>query len=393
MAQTLLIPDAPVAGPSQAAAPVHAHVRKPALPALTGVRTLLAVNIMLFHFTPPHMQLLYPLINNSYVFVGFFFLLSGYVLAYNYADRSTRLNKRQFWKARFARLYPIYAFSLVFSVLMVGQEWHARSHGEFFAGMVMTPLLLQGWDPWLATFWNTVAWTLSCDLFLYLLFPYLLRLPWPEKPLRLVGLVLAIWGVGLIPHAIYLFTNPDHLPGPINRYSYGFWLRGLKYSPPAYLCTFAAGIALGKLQARMRLTHRQRTAVAVASLVAIALFFAFVVDHVPYILMHGGFLIPLFGALVIGLSGHNFVASAFAWKPIELLGQCSYCLFLLHFNLINMIREYQVPQRLHIEAYDPWFSYVVAIGLSVATMYWVEKPARQWILGKREPKLAAVTGP
>jgi len=368
-------------------------VRKPQLPALTGVRTLLAVNIMLFHFTPPHMQLLYPLINNSYVFVGFFFLLSGYVLAYNYADRETPLSKRQFWKARFARLYPIYAFSLVFSALMVGQEWQARSHGEFFAGIILTPLLLQGWDPWLATFWNTVAWTLSCDLFLYLLFPYLLRLPWPQKPMRLVSLVLTIWAVGLIPHTIYLFTNPDHLAAPIDRYSYGFWLRALKYSPPAYLCTFMAGIALGKLQARIRLTQQQRTVVAVASLAAITLFFAFVVDHVPYILMHGGFLVPLFGALVIGLSGKNFVASAFAWKPIELLGQCSYCLFLLHFNLINMIRQYHVPERLHVAAYDPWFSYVVAIALSVAAMYWVEKPARRWILGQREPQLAAVTAP
>jgi peptidoglycan/LPS O-acetylase OafA/YrhL len=387
MAQTLLTPEASASSVPQAPA------RKPALPALTGVRTLLAVNIMLFHFTPPHMQLLYPVINNSYVFVGFFFLLSGYVLAYNYADRETPLSKRQFWKARFARLYPLYAFSLVFSALMVGQEWHARSQGEFFAGMVLTPLMLQAWDPWLATFWNTVAWTLSCDLLLYLLFPYLLRLPWPKQPLKLVGLCLAIWAVGLIPHTIYLFTNPDHLPGPADRYSYGFWTRALKYGPPAYVCTFVVGIALGKLQACMRLTHRQRTAVAVASLAAIGLFFAYVVDRIPYILMHGGFLVPLFGALVIGLSGRNFVASAFAWKPIELLGQCSYCLFLLHFNLINMIREYHVPEKLHLAAYDPWFSYAVAIGLSVATMYWVEKPARRWILGQREPKLAAVTTP
>ena len=368
--------------------------RKPALPALTGVRTLLAVNIMLFHFTPPHMQLLYPVINNSYVFVGFFFLLSGYVLAYNYADRATTMSKRQFWKARFARLYPIYAFSLAFSGLMVAQEWHARSHGEFFAGLVLTPLLLQGWDPWLATFWNTVAWTLSCDLLLYLLFPYLLRLRWPEKPLTLAGVAMAIWAVGLVPHMIYLLTNPDHLPGPADRYSYGFWIRALKYGPPAYLCTFLVGIVLGKLQARIRLSQLQRTAVAVVSLAAIVLFFAYVVDRVPYVLMHGGFLVPLFGALVIGLSGKNFVATAFAWKPIELLGQCSYCLFLLHFNLINMIRQFQVPQRLHIEAYDPWFSYAVAIALSVVAMYGVEKPARTWILGKRpEPRMVAAAAP
>ena len=331
---------------------------------------------------------------NQAWFLGCFFLLSGYVLAYNYADRPTPLVKRDFWRARFARLYPVYAFSLLLSVVMLGQEWHVRSHGEFFAGLVLTPILLQGWSPTLATFWNTVAWTLSCDLLLYLSFPWLLRLPWPKKPARLIALVFAIWAAGLIPHTIYLLTNPDHLVGPADRYTSGFWIRSLKYTPLAYLCTFLVGIALGKLQAGLALTHRQRTLVAVASLAAIALFFAKAVAHVPYILMHGGFLVPLFGALVIGLSGQNFIASVFAWKPIELLGQCSYCLFLLHFNFINMIRLYRVPERLHLAAYDPWVSYAAAILLAIATMYFVEKPARKRILGHhRAPRLPAVAAP
>ena len=107
MTDALLTLDAPAQPTVPPASP-----RKPQLPALTGVRTLLAVNIMLFHFTPPHMKYLYPVIDNSYVFVGFFFLLSGFVLAYNYADRPA-LDKRQFWRARFARLYPIYLLSLL----------------------------------------------------------------------------------------------------------------------------------------------------------------------------------------------------------------------------------------------------------------------------------------
>ena len=117
------------------------------------------------------------------------------------------------------------------------------------------------------------------------------------------------------------------------------------------------------------------------------------VQHVPYILMHGGFLIPLFGALVIGLSGQNLIASAFAWKPIELLGQCSYCLFLLHFNFINLIRLYHVPERLHLAAYDPWLSYAATILLAIAAMYFVETPARRLILGPRAPVLPAVAAP
>ena len=163
---------------------VQRPARKPQLPALTGIRTLLAVNIVLFHFTPPHMQLLYPMIDNSYVFVGFFILLSGYVLSYNYGDRPN-LVKRDFCIARFARLYPIYLLSLVLFVNMLGDEWHARSHSEFAAGVVLTPLLLQAWSPELSTFWNTVAWTLSCEAMFYLAFPWLIRLRWPKTAGRI----------------------------------------------------------------------------------------------------------------------------------------------------------------------------------------------------------------
>ncbi len=375
----LLTPDAP----AQVVTRPAASVRKPQLPALTGVRTLLAVNIMFFHFTPPHMTVLYPLINNSYVFVGFFFLLSGYILAYNYADRATPLRKHDFWRARFARLYPIYLLSLLLFAGMLGAEWSARSHGQFLAGLVLTPLLLQGWSPQLATFWNTVAWTLSCEAAFYFAFPWIIRLRWPKSSGRLIALLLGIWCLGMAPHALYLVLNPDHLPGPADRYSSGIWIRTLKYTPLAYSCTFLAGITLAKLQASLTLTARHRTWIAGASLMAIAAFFATSVDRVPYILMHGGFLVPLFASLVIGLSGQNIFAAFFAWKPIELLGQASYALFLLHFNFINLLRSHNIPERLHVAALDPWISYAATLVLSIAAMHFVEKPARRALLARR----------
>ena len=382
MPDALLPPDAPASIPVQPAAPL----RKPPLPALTGVRTLLAVNIMFFHFTPPHMGIFYSLINNSFVFVGFFILLSGYILAYNYADRPTPLVKRDFWRARFARLYPIYLLSLVLFAGMLDAEWHARSHGEFWAGVILTPLLLQGWSPMLATFWNTVAWTLSAEALLYFAFPWIVQIMqprWPKSPGRLIALLLAIWCAGLVPHTLYLLLNPDHLAGPANRYSSGFWLRALKYTPLAYVCTFLVGVTLAKLHASLTLTTLQRTLVAGASLVAIAAFFATAVARVPYVLMHGGFLVPLFAALVVGLSGQNLFASVFAWKPIELLGQASYALFVLHFNFINLIRNHHLPERLHVAAYDPWISYAATLLLAFAAMYVVERPARKAILRRR----------
>jgi peptidoglycan/LPS O-acetylase OafA/YrhL len=381
---TLLTPLTPAAS-----APVRGQTvsspRKPQLPALTGVRTLLAVNIVFFHFTPPHMRYLYPMINNAYVFVGFFFLLSGYILTYNYADRPGKMVKRAFWRARFARLYPVFLLSLVFSFKMLQAEWQVRPHGAFLTGVVLTPLLLQGWDPVIATFWNTVAWTLSAEVLLYASFPWLVRLPWPKSPGRLIALLLGIWALGLVPHMFYLLLNPDHLPGAANRYSGGFWLRALKYTPLAYLCTFLAGMTLGKLQASLALLPRQRALIAGASLLGLVLFFATAVQHVPYVLMHGGLMVPLFSALVIGLSGENAVASVFAWRPLVLLVQTTFCLYLLHFNAMNLIRLYRLPERLHVAALDPWISYAAVLLLALLATHLVERPASKAILRRGKP--------
>ena len=168
--------------------PQQKYMRKPALPAITGLRTLLAITIILFHFTPSGLTwnrhpsfTLYPLINIGYVFVSFFFLISGFILAYNYAGRPQPMNAVDFWVARFSRLYPVYALTMVVSIPMLMTEWAVRSHTEFWMGAIATPLLVQGFFPHLATFWMTVTWTLSCEVMLYIAFPWLLKLPWPRS--------------------------------------------------------------------------------------------------------------------------------------------------------------------------------------------------------------------
>lgn len=355
-------------------------VRRPQLPALTGIRTLLALAIVLFHFTPPHLGIFFPFIDNGYVFVSVFFLISGYVLTYNYADRAQTLSKREFWLARFSRLYPVYFLVLILSFRMVQDEWHARSHLEFWQGIVLTPLVLQGWSPSLATFWNTVAWTLSCECVLYAAFPWLIRAPWPKKPRQLVLLLLGLWIVGLVPHSLYLLFNPDHIAGTIDRYSSTQLLRFLKYTPIPYACTFLAGVTLGKLQLALTLNPRQRLLLSAVSLFAVGLFFYTAVLHTPYLLMHGGLMTPLFAALVLGLSGPHHISSVFAWRPLLLVGESTYCLYLIHFNFYQLLHIYRVPERLHLAALDPWLSYAILVLLSLAAYHFVETPARKAIL-------------
>lgn len=370
---------------STATTPLVKPARKPPLPALTGIRTLLAFNIVLFHFTPPYLGPIRPFVEHGFVFVNVFFLISGFILSYNYFDRGTSLNKRDFWFARFSRLYPVYLLVLIISFKMLEIEWHARSRTEFWQGLVLSPLLLQGWSPSLATFWNTVAWTLSCEAAFYAAFPWIIRLPWPRRPSRLILLLATLWIVNMIPSALYLLLNPDHLTAPVTRYSSTTLIRFLKYTPIPYAATFLAGVALSRLQLTMTVTDRQRLAIAAAALIALGLFFYLVSPHVPYLLLHGGLLLPLFAALVFGLSGPHVIASVFSWGPLLLIGESSYCLYLLHFNIFQLLHMYHLPERMHVAALDPWISYAALIVLSILVYRFVENPVRKTLLSRFPP--------
>src|ERR1700728_5212719 len=108
--------------------------RRSQLPALTGIRCFAALNLVFFHFSDPHsFGPLSPIVNGGYISVSFFLLLSGFILTYNYAEKGQKgtLSARSFWKARFSRLYPVYAFSLVLSAGMLMQEIHAHTKLDF----------------------------------------------------------------------------------------------------------------------------------------------------------------------------------------------------------------------------------------------------------------------
>ncbi len=384
-AVTSVLEPPPAAASPLPSFPTPVSARKPPLPALTGLRTILAVNVMFFHFTPPHPAFLTPVIGNAYVFVGFFFLISGFVLAYNYADRP-RLEKRRFYLARLSRVYPTYLLVLLLSLPFLGVEWQAHTHHDFFLGLLLTPLALQAWVPALATFWNTVGWTLPAELTLYLLFPFLLaaiarhasRL---STPLRLGLAILVLWLIGMTPHLVYFLTNPDHLPAQANRFTYAFWLRALKYNPAAYVCTFTAGVLLARLHARLDLAASRRFVTAALALAGLALFFAFAADRVPYVLVHGALLLPLFALLLLGLAGPNPIASVLAWKPLVLFGETTFALYLLHFNAFLLIHFYKLPEKLHVARFDPWISFGFILLLALCVTRFFEQPARRFVLG------------
>jgi len=358
-------------------------MKKPArLDALTGLRSFAAINIVLFHFSNPNwFGPLAPVVNAGYASVSFFILLSGFVLGYNYNARARagELSNVRFYEARFTRLYPIYLLSLILAFKMIPLERGFHTHGMFWTGMVLSPLLLQGWIPEIATFLNTPAWTMSAESFYYVLFPWMAKWKKPERVERHLAKMGLVWLAGMVPGSLYILYNPDGL-SHVDRFSSANWLQALKYTPIPHLASFVFGVLLAELDEIVPRMGNRRMVLGLFGFVAT---FAILTQayRLPYALLHDGLFMPLFGCIILGLAGVNPLSRLLGMRPLVFVGEASYCLYLLHFNLWNMIHDSHVLDRLGLARFDPWISYVLLICLALLALHFVEKPAQRVLRG------------
>ena len=352
--------------------------------ALTGLRCFAAINLVFFHFSNPKwFGPLAPVVNAGFVSVSYFILLSGFVLAYNYSDRARagELDKKRFWIARFTRIYPIYLLSLLLSWQNLPQEYGAHTHAMFWTGMALSPVLLQGWIPATATFLNTPAWTLSAEAAYYILFPFLAAMKPARTLARQLFWLTLVWLIGMVPGALYMYFNPDGIQWP-DRFSYGHWLWALKYTPYSHFASFLFGVMLSDLDHHLPRKGWLRATLALVGFGGIYGLLS-LGPLVPYAILHDGLLMPLFAAIVLGLAGENPVASALSWRPLVVIGEASFCLYLLHFNLWNLLHQFKFTQTLGLTRFDPWLTYGLLIVLALAALHYIEKPAqkklREWL--------------
>ena len=188
-----------------------------------------------------------------------------------------------------------------------------------------------------------------------------------------------VWLLGMIPGALYAFYNPDGL-AHVDRWSYGPWLQALKYTPLPHLASFVFGVLLAELDEIVPRMGVRRLVLGVIGFVGTFLVLV-LAPNLPYSILHDGALMPLFGCMILGLAGVNPLSKAMGVRPLVFVGEASYCLYLLHFNLWNLIHDTHVLDRLGLARFDPWISYVLLIGLALVALHAVEKPAQRVLRG------------
>lgn len=352
------------------------------------------MHVVLFHTAPAYLTWAPSFIQNivsvGFVGVSFFFLLSGFILAYNYlpaGQADMRGSHRAFWWARFARVYPLYATGLLLALPFFlkylldglrGQE--SLTNG--LAALVTAPLLLQSWWPSTACTWNCPGWSLSNEAFFYLLFPFL-----AVPIMRLARAQLVPVGIGLLLitlafPVLYMVLNLDGLGASATVFTHGFWIDWMGSNPISHVSEFLLGVIAGRYfvlrQPRASALHwvlGLGGALVTLALMALA-------PHIPYPLMQHGIL-----DLTMLLMIYHLAATAhFTDRHMErtgliIGGEVSYALYLLHFPIwvYFAVAGRMLPATV-TGSLGYWVLYlVVTLGVSYAAYRWIEEPARKYI--------------
>lgn len=151
--------------------------------ALDGWRGICALLVALHHIEIHGWLYWEPLVRNGWLFVDFFFVLSGFVIAHAYGDKlGTSARIRDFVVRRLGRLWPLHLVMLAALVALelahlVIQQAHpiAGEHAAFIADRspfaILTNLfLVQALGFHDSETWNGPAWSISCEFYTYLVF-------------------------------------------------------------------------------------------------------------------------------------------------------------------------------------------------------------------------------
>lgn len=358
--------------------------RKPQLPPLTGLRYLAALLVVAFHVRPLHQPENHPLqrlVGRGYVGVGLFFVLSGFILAYTYLDGSPSptIDRRAFWRARFARIYPVYVIGLVLALPFFLREV-IRAGSPLVAPALLAPALLQSWVPSAACSWNCPGWSLSAEAFFYLLFPVLATWAAARRDRHLAFLMFGAWAIALVAPMLYLRLNPDGI-GAGTVYDHAFWLFVVKFDPAVQLPQFLLGVLAGQWYLRGR--GRSLSRLALPAFAAVLLVLALPLD-IPYVMLDTGILTPLFALLILALASGDGLLHRLLRHPLMVrLGEASYALYILHVPLVAASAS--IAKRIGVDATSLAFRVACAIGATVAALVvyrWIEEPMRKRLRGR-----------
>ncbi len=359
---------------------------------LTSIRFLAALWVLAFHFayTTPALGWYRPYAPHGRAGVSLFFVLSGFILTYNYAKHFqlgvTAAAYRSFMRARFARIYPMYLLALVLFTpvaIMIGQSDHSKA--ELVGSWFIQASGVQAWIPirWVIDTWNVPMWSVSVEFFFYAMFPLLIaKLARINRTSTLILIMLATYIAEAATHqAMVVILRNRGVLSAYDMVPYRF--------PLLRFPEFIIGCCCGCLFLRHSIASQlARNLWLLAGIAGVAAVIVGLQLGVPGTAMGHWYVLytPIWAVLLLPLaSGPTFITPLLTWRPMVLLGEASYSLYLLHWIPLSIVQW-----KFNSEA--PWYvtalAVVACIIASLAASKFVEQPARAFLRGKPRERIA-----
>ncbi|WP_160149816.1 acyltransferase family protein [Legionella beliardensis] len=364
---------------------------KKSLPALTSLRFFAAALIVLQHA-------------NGYFKVGesfsssynlgqavtFFFVLSGFILTYNYPKLERLDDSLEFIWARISRIWPVHFFIFLVLLLIMLYTHQPFSLEQAFANMTLT----QAWHHKAVIFFafNAVSWSLSVELFFYCMFPLLIwkfQANWLSR-LKLSAMLglLAIW-MAISTRAVP-FTGLEAYQPTISSWV-NFW-------PPARLFEFVCGMVAACLwmkyqliiDSKLKLSIFKATVIEFLVVILILwasvqvplytmqLFYTGIISMAVHAWVYYSGSAPFYALLLFVFAfGRGYLSTLLSVKPLILLGEISFSLYLVHQPIIRCVEYYHnqlmpIPLTVQYTAY-----WLIILICSYFMWYFIEKPCQK----------------
>ncbi|RUT65168.1 acyltransferase [Morganella morganii] len=337
---------------------------------LTSLRFFAALGVLLHHLgllgnsSLPPVQFAAKYFFNGYTGVTFFYILSGFIINYSFKKHEAAgvFGYKDFLFFRVARLYPVHILCLILFMALFGVFTNISNAPVL--PLLSNALLVHAFIPVNEYYFsfNTVSWSISCELFFYIAFCVVVKL----KTKYIISLLLSI----LLTNTYFIISPPDH----INTHWF-FYI-----NPIFRFSDFLIGVLLCRfyLSSSFLLTKKSGTVLEVISLSL--LFFTFYIAsnfisdmNVKYDIL----FIPCMALVVFSFSyGAGYISGLLSNKILILLGEASFSLYMLHYMVISKVTELMSPNG---NDYYDIFTYAItsltiSVFLSVICYKYYEKP-------------------
>jgi peptidoglycan/LPS O-acetylase OafA/YrhL len=354
---------------------------KPRIDALTSLRFFAAALIVFGHAgemgLPGYQR------HSSHLFlysqgVSFFFVLSGFILYLTYADiRASTLDR--FFVARLARVWPAHLLAFLATIALLPPDVIQGYPGKAWINVLMLQSVMPRLDGYFS--YNDVSWSISTEVFFYLMFPVLLLILRRSR--------LAVLGLGgmFVAGALW-FTIENHLPTTISTTELTA-VPVLDIDPITRVAEFILGMVTCYWTEKIRIAPATRQfrwhTLTMLELGALLLcccsmyvttrfaWFASLPPQAVFYIASSGSMLG-FAALIAAiyysyLRGQGLLTRTLGLKPFVYLGEISFSLYLFHRIILRTIAAQNLPVSY-------WRFWVVALVVAAISYELWEKPCR-----------------